>query len=387
MYFLKSGEDKEKNRIGIIIVTIFFLIVILIVGFCFREQKKMNEKDGGYEETVEETDENSRDIVEEIELLEETKEEIVEVWSQEELNEMLVAIQKQYIFQKWYENEESIYNMPDSLEKDRVSISSGDLEEVIFYQDKNGVIYFIPTKMVNKQVVWENREFEVRECNVDGASGYYLYSCEFFETDWKRIIYPEPDDQYIYISCSKNMQDKLKDLYKLGIGRAAFPEIVPDEAFALYENEYTDAVVDIIHSYLYDMEEYGEYQIYIGRYGINLDKGNVERGYNIGITVAIVPIDKEIGYSQWWTFRAKDVLDDNGKVIVETDGGENHSHPGRYDNYERSAKIYGPMIEGIINANRLLIPLTVKEDDQTKPLEGFKDDDDLNIIHFHLRKL
>lgn len=181
------------------------------------------------------------------------------------------------------------------------------------------------------------------------------------------------------------MQYKFNDLYKLGTGSVSFPEIIPNEAFALYENEYTEAIVDIIHSYLYDMKEYGEYQIYIGRYGINMDAGNLNHGYNIGITVAIVPIDKEIGYSQWWTFRAKDVLDDNGKVIVETDGGENYSHPGRYDNYEHSAKIYGPMIEGIINTNRLLIPLTVKEDDQTKPLEGFKDHEDVNTIHFCIK--
>lgn len=202
MYFLKNGKDRKENGIGIIIVVISFLIVIFIVGFWFGKQKGLNEKeDGVYGKTLEEADENENlgDIAEEMELLKGEKEESVEVWSQEKLNEMLIAIQKQYIFQKWYENEENIYNMPNSLDKDLVSISSKDLEEVIFYQDKSGVIYFIPTRMVNKQIVMENREFEVRECNVNGEAGYYLYSCEFLETDWKRIIYPEPDNQYIYI--------------------------------------------------------------------------------------------------------------------------------------------------------------------------------------------
>ncbi len=45
MHFLKSEEDKEKNRIIIIIVAMLFLIVILIIGFCIRKQKKINEKE------------------------------------------------------------------------------------------------------------------------------------------------------------------------------------------------------------------------------------------------------------------------------------------------------------------------------------------------------
>lgn len=94
MYFLKNGKDRKENGIGIIIVVISFLIVIFIVGFWFGKQKGLNEKeDGVYGKTLEEADENENlgDIAEETELLKGEKEESVEVWSQEKLNEMLIT--------------------------------------------------------------------------------------------------------------------------------------------------------------------------------------------------------------------------------------------------------------------------------------------------------
>ena len=171
----------------------------------------------------------------------------------------------------------------------------------------------------------------------------------------------------------------------LGWIRVPFPENIPNEAFALYENEYTDAIIEIIHAHLFRREEYGDYQIYIGNYGVNTDIKDRNKGYNICITVAIVPLDKGIEYGKWWVFRAKDTLDKNGKVIVESDGGAQYQFPARYDNFELAPHIYGPRIEGIVDAERLILPLRVDESDEVKELGTSMDEDDVNTVRYYLK--
>lgn len=105
--------------------------------------------------------------------------------------------------------------------------------------------------------------------------------------------------------------------------------------------------------------------------------------YNMGMTVAIIPEDGEIKNGMWWIFRAKDILDENGNVVVETDGGAGHSSSIPYDYYNEA---YAPRIEMIVRMNRLVIPLTITESDEVKELGSFKDEDDLNTIHYYLKK-
>lgn len=306
----------------------------------------------------------------------------VGLWPQEELDAMLVAIQKKYIFDKWYCDEENIYYLGNDISSDRTSIKSADLEEVIFYQDNENTIYFIPTSVVNKIVSVDGEEIQVCEYHNEKGTDYYLYRCRLGKARWEREIYPEPNSEYIDIFCSMKMREKLKELRFIGTSRLAFPENITDEVirhnlYELYENEYTDAVVEIIHSYFQSREIYGEFQIYFDAY--SYDQLEYEQhGYKIVITVAIV--GEETSY--WWVFRAKDILDEDGRVIVESNGGANHSAPASYEDY---SGVYAEGIDSIIRANRLVVPLTITESDEVRELGNFNDEDDLNTIHYYLK--
>lgn len=361
MSFLKIDRYKLRNIILIFTGTVLVCIITFFMGYQLgiKEQEK----------------------VEEI---------IIEAKSQEELEEMLVKIQKQYIFEEWYLEEKAEHNMPRIGEGDilQESFKLEDLEEVIFYQDLEGIIYFIPTSMVNKRLESENGEIQLRECSIEGGTGYYLYYCEFYEAKWRRIIYPEPDSEYVDIFCSKNLEEKIKELYLLGRVRVSLPESMPEGQFQreLYENEYTDAVVDIIHSYLGEKEKYGKYQIYIGYYGINRDFKDISRGYNIWISAVIMPLNKGIEDSYSWMFRAKDVLREDGSVVVEAV----RSTPDEYDlGPDGPGPLYpgivGPEMKRIVKFNRLIIPLTVAEGDEIKELDWLMDEDDYNTMFIYLK--
>ena len=43
------------------------------------------------------------------------------------------------------------------------------------------------------------------------------------------------------------------------------------------------------------------------------------------------------------------------------------------------------MIDNIIYANRLMIPLTITEDDEVKELELYVDENDINMVHYRLK--
>ena len=287
------------------------------------------------------------------------------------LNVLLAEIHKAYISSQWFMMD--TYGIPNSYAKDRIAFKPEDLESVIFYENDEGKLFFIPVNMVNKTVCLEDKEIKVCESHDGDRINLYLYSYEVIEREMERAIYPEPDKVvYIY---PEEVQEYLSQLQVLGIAHVPFPEKVPDGAAKLYENEYTDAVVDIIHSFFYDRKMYGEYQIYLGDF---LYRPDWDEGYKISITVAIV--GKETSY--WWIFRAKDVLAEDGRVILDSDGGEQHANPGGYD--KDTYNYYAPEIDGIVHANRLVIPLTVQEGDIVKRLGVFKDEDDINTLHYYL---
>ena len=287
------------------------------------------------------------------------------------LNVLLAEIHKAYISSQWFMMD--TYGIPNSYAKDRIAFKPEDLESVIFYENDEGKLFFIPVNMVNKTVCLEDKEIKVCEYHDGDRINLYLYSYEVIEREMERAIYPEPDKVvYIY---PEEVQEYLSQLQVLGIAHVPFPEKVPDGAAKLYENEYTDAVVDIIHSFFYDRKMYGEYQIYLGDF---LYRPDWDEGYKISITVAIV--GKETSY--WWIFRAKDVLAEDGRVILDSDGGEQHANPGGYD--KDTYNYYAPEIDGIVHANRLVIPLTVQEGDIVKRLGVFKDEDDINTLHYYL---
>lgn len=288
------------------------------------------------------------------------------------LNEILAKIHKQYIYSQWFLEDK--YGIPNNYLEDRIVLQAEDLEEVIFYKNNDGMIYFIPTSMVNVTVQLDGKEIQVCEYYDEGIRKLYLYSYELDEPKLERAIYPEVDMSVrIY---SEEVQDFLDDLHLLGTASVPFPEKVPDGAAKLYENEYTSAVIDIIHSLFWEMERYGEYQVYFGEY---IYDSKMKYEYKFYITVAIV--GEETSY--WWIFRAKDKLSEDGRGILDSDGGSNHSFPAEYD--KDNYNYYAPWIDGIIHANRLVVPLTITESDIIKELGAFKDEDDLNTIHFYLK--
>ena len=86
--------------------------------------------------------------------------------------------------------------------------------------------------------------------------------------------------------------------------------------------------------------------------------------------------------SYWWQFHAKEDLDENGKVILESDGGDSYSGPG---NNTQQNGIYAPDIDSIIHANRLVIPLLVTENDKVEKIEIRRDERNINLFHYYLK--
>lgn len=330
-----------------------------------------NTNDNGYMDADDQMNNENLEAQEEVE--DKTEIETGNMLEEEsDLNAILAKIHKEYIYSQWFL--ENRFGLPNYYAEDRLVLKPEDLEEVIFYKDNEDRIFFIPVSMVNKTVYLDDGEIQVCEHQDEGRMNLYLYSYDELELKLERAIYPVPDRRVFIFS--EEVQDVLDEFRLLGTAHVPFPEDIPDGAAKLYENEYTDAVVDIIHSFFYEGADYGEYQIYFGDYQY-IDVW-AEKGYKIVITVAIVGE----GTSYWWEFRAKDVLAEDGRVILDSCGGEQHSFPAEYD--KENGDYYAPWIDGIIHANRLVVPLTITENDEVKPIGGFTDEDDLNTLYLYL---
>ena len=293
--------------------------------------------------------------------------------TEKELSSILVNIQEAYIYRQWFQ--EDVFGIPNNYYDDRIKMTAEDLNEAAFYEDQEGNIYFIPTSMVNKVIDVEGEKIQVYEYSGEESAGYYLYSYDAFEIELKRVVYPKPARNVkIY---SWDVKDKLDEFHFLGIGSAPFPESIPEDAAKLYENEYFDAAVEIIHSMFHDFEWYGKYEVYIGEYTTFPYE---EYDYNILITVAIVGEDTRY----WWIFRGKDELDENGRVILQSAGGSSHSFLYDVSSDVSYDQYYATETEIIVELNRLAIPLTVNPEDVVHELGSFKDEDDLNTIYFYL---
>ena len=291
------------------------------------------------------------------------------------LKPMLVNIQEKYIESQWFHKD--LFGIPYNYAENGIIAQAGDLENVLFYISSENKFFFIPTSMVNKTILTKNGEVQVCEYQDDDKMHLYLYSYEIYNPEPQRVIYPKPGKGINIYSC--NVDDFIDDLYLLGTAEVSFPVKIPDKAAKLYENEYTEAIKDLIHSSFFSIGEYDNYQIYIGDYNYDEYISRGETDYTIRITVAIVG-EKN---SYWWIFRAKELLGEDGRVILESSGGNSYSSPCAYDaNY---SNVYAPMIDNIIYANRLMIPLTITEDDEVKELELYVDENDINMVHYRLK--
>lgn len=375
--------DKKKIIQRRLINILIFICAVILGGICGmgvyrglnRQPERLvhdgNTNDNGYMDADDQMNNENLEAQEEVE--DKTEIETGNMLEEEsDLNAILAKIHKEYIYSQWFL--ENRFGLPNYYAEDRLVLKPEDLDEVIFYKDNEDRIFFIPVSMVNKTVYLDDGEIQVCEHQDEGRMNLYLYSYDELELKLERAIYPVPDRRVFIFS--EEVQDVLDEFRLLGTAHVPFPEDIPDGAAKLYENEYTDAVVDIIHSFFYEGADYGEYQIYFGDYQY-IDVW-AEKGYKIVITVAIVGE----GTSYWWEFRAKDVLAEDGRVILDSCGGEQHSFPAEYD--KENGDYYAPWIDGIIHANRLVVPLTITENDEVKPIGGFTDEDDLNTLHLYL---
>lgn len=298
----------------------------------------------------------------------------------EELEEMLVALQREYIHM--YRGREAD-NMGDENKR---YIMIKDLEEVHFYQDENGVIYFIPTSMVNKKITVENKEFYIHTVDFNEKENFHFYGCDFYKAVWRRVIYPEPYDKAVTI-WSEYLEEIPENWHFLGTVTIPLPTNIPDfdENYdsKLYENEYTDAIKEILHSLMHRREEYGEYRIYIGDYKVNWNSTYSELGYNIRITATVVPVGGKVEEGSWWLFLAKDILDEKGKVIIETAGMG--LHEGNFLPPIPNIASQGTLMDEIVRAERLVISLTVNEEDEVKELGLASDEEGINVMHYYLK--
>lgn len=309
------------------------------------------------------------------------KQDRIEVNQQEELEEMLVVLQKQSIH--------SSYGSKDEVQdnKNERQYITRDLEEVYFYQDENGKIYFIPTSMVNDKKEVGNKEFYVHTVYFDKKRmRYHFYVCNFYKAKWKRVIYPEPYDKTVW-SGSIYFDEIPETWQPLGVVKVPLPVNIPDfdEAYdsKLCENEYTDTIAELLHSLMHDRGEYGEYRIYIGDYEVNGSSIYSKLGYNIRITATIVPAEGRIEEGVFWLFMAKDVLDEDGKVIMDMSGGG--MHEGNFLPPIPNIATYGAQIEEIVTAERLVISLVVNEKDEVKELGLAPDEEGINVTHYYLK--
>lgn len=308
------------------------------------------------------------------------QETVTELRQQEELEEMLAILQKEYIHT--YRGREA--DNPD--DENKWYLMTKDLEEVYFYQDENGVIYFIPTSMINNKIEVGGKEFYVHTIDLDKKTNHHFYGCDFYKAVWKRVIYPEPYDKAVTIW--SEYLEKIPETWQLlGTVKVSLPANIPDfdkdYDSKLYENEYTDAITEILHSLMHDREEYGEYRIYIGDYKVNWSSTYSKLGYNIRITATVVPVEGRVEEGSWWLFFAKDVLDENGKVIIETAGMG--LHEGNFSPPIPNIAAQGALMDETVKAERLVLPLTVREEDKVKELGLNADEEGINVSHYYLK--
>lgn len=284
----KSNRDIKRKFLYNVFPLIFILLVGIIIGIIlcckwkyFHLSEMENKKEG---EQVENEDLESYKNFQSEEKIDNGKDAESNIQREENLREILINIHKDYISKQWFMEDK--YGIPNNYEN-RISYKPKDLENVIFYMDKKEVLYFIPTSMVNKKIYLNGKEINVCECEEDGKLNLYLYRYKIYAPQPQRVIFPEPDKHISILSWE--VQDFVDELDYLGTISMNFPKSVPEGAGKLYENEYTDAVVKLIHSFLFDYKKYGNYLIYIGNYSYNeLVYEKEKYDYNISITVAIV---------------------------------------------------------------------------------------------------
>lgn len=178
-----------------------------------------------------------------------------------------------------------------------------------------------------------------------------------FETNPRRNITPPPDSILYYVGV-RSVADIRDRLIELGTEEIKFPDARTIERRGwtdntLTENEYTQAVKDMIHGTLIGEKQYGNYEIYFAQYYMSDDAGIHEEefgGMAVHIIAAVVCLDN--GYGYYCRFYACDQLID-GKVKI-------------YYYVSDTANVWEENIRNAMEDRRLMIPLEVRPGDEVE---------------------
>ena len=203
---------------------------------------------------------------------------------------MIYDVQKAYI-RKDYLGGTSVADFTFSAGNKTVSLREEDLKELTFYvHEKDEVrndIYFVPTG---------------QELNSLLNHSSIMFRFHMEEVIPCRDIQPCPVTT-IYSVYARDVTEIRDELKELGTVRNAFPseETIGSESWQiekkLKENEYTQAVADMICGTLKGGGLYGEYEIYIDTYCMTDQTQWMDFEGN-GIVIGTAVVCRENGYGQ-----------------------------------------------------------------------------------------
>ena len=261
------------------------------------------------------------------------------------LEQLIYDVQKAYIRKDYLGCYVGDFTFSDGNKM--VSLREEDLEELTFYVHEKDKfwIYFVPTKqelssLLNRRnIMFRFSKKEIIPC---------------------RDIQPCPVTT-LYWVYAEDVTEIRNELKELGTVRSAFPseETIGSESWQiekkLKENEYTQAVVDMICGTLKGGGLYGEYEIYIDTYCMTDQTQWMDFEGN-GIVIWANVVCRENGYGQCCDFIASDQLKD-GKVEI------NYCIPAAPNQWKE-------VVNSAINEHLLMIPVTVSAEDEIEIQEN-----------------
>ncbi len=267
------------------------------------------------------------------------------------LEQLIYDVQKAYI-RKDYPGGGGVADFTFSDGNKTVSLREEDLKELTFYvHEKDEVrndIYFVPTG---------------QELNSLLNHSSIMFRFHMEEVIPCRDIQPCPVTT-IYSVYARDVTEIRDELKELGTVRNAFPseETIGSESWQiekkLKENEYTQAVADMICGTLKGGGLYGEYEIYIDAYCMT-DKTEYFEYMGFegnGIAIGANVVCRENGYGQCCDFIASEQLKD-GKVEI-------------YYFAPPAPSQWKEIVNSAINENLLMIPVTVSAEDEIEIQEN-----------------
>ena len=262
-----------------------------------------------------------------------------------ELMQLMYDLQQAYLRQQHWYYPYALDFCIDKLGK-QYQLQPDDLERITFYKDNmTQLIYFVPE---NEQ--WEeNFGTEQREM--------FVFQVEKICT--RRGITSQPDEIQ-YCVYPTDVADIKERLVNLGTVEFEFSDKkIAGSNTSITENEYTQAVKDMVHGTLMENERYGKYQIYIGEYFVTDNTGiYAEELEDTAIQISAAVICMDDGYGYYCRFLASDLLVD-GNVKI-------------YYYVSDTANIWEEVIRQAMTDNRYVISLEVNaEDDVEIPVNPY----------------